>query len=193
MKEKMKILSQNCTLFLLFCLILVSITAKRLIIPATVALSCAKCQREAQKAKKKESGQSTNTLGVSGGPEPPPAPPQEKGETVMETSNEDSVVAESTAKVVQSASPTEGTQPTPLEETVEEKEDAHVLTEGEYRQFALLQKQGASCQKALGTSSGAERQAKHGPGRPKGSHSKCQGSQAGRGTTKDTRISKYLS
>ncbi len=141
---KDKILAQNCTLFLLFCLISVSITGKRLITPATVGLSHAKCWRDAQKAKKKESGQPMNTLGVSGSPEPPPAPPQEKGEAVMEASNEDSVVAESTAKVVQLASPMEGTQPTPVEETLEEKEDAHILAGEEYQKFVLLQKQEAN-------------------------------------------------
>ncbi len=195
MSEEMKdkILSQNCTLFLLFCLISVFITGKRSITLAPVGLSCAKCRRDAQKAKKKESGQPMNTSGVSGGPEPPLVPPKEKGGTVAETPNEDSVAAESTAKAVQSASPLEGTQPSPSEETPEEKEEAHILMGEEYWQFILLQKQEANRKKALGTSSGVERGVKHGPGRPKGSHSKCQGSQAGRGTTKDAGISKYLS
>ncbi len=195
MSEEMKdkILSQNCTLFLLFRLISVSITGKRSITPAPVGLSHAKCWRDAQKAKKKESGQPTNTSGVSGGPELPPVPPKEKGGIVTETSNEDSGAAESAAKAVQSASLMEGTQPAPSEETPEEREEAHILTGEEYQQFVLLQKQEANRQKALGTSSGAERGVKRSPGRPKGSHSKCQGSQAGRGTTKDAGISKYLS
>ncbi len=129
---KDKIISQDWTLFLLFGLILVTILGKRSITPAPVGLSRAKCQRDAQKAKKKESGLPTNTSGVAGGPEPPSVPPKEKGGTVAETLNEDSVAAESTAKAVQSASPMEGTQPSPLEETLEEKEEAHVLTGEEY-------------------------------------------------------------
>ncbi len=152
-----------------------------------------RCQKEAQKSKKCEQSKRTEDI-----PQPqllgedpmdvtPPSvtPSVSGGGKKMEASKEGivAVVGEALKEDTQTTDPGRPATPTPMEVSKakpESKSDSpHLLTGEEYRHYQLLRRQEANQQReqSMGTCSGPEKPAKHGPGRPGGGCSKGRGEQ----------------